>query len=218
MVDREKLRLAGWAAAALVAVLLGVRLLGGGGGNDAAGVTVDPAGANGGPAAGRAAGTGPTGAGAASAGSSELLVQVAGEVARPGVYRVPAGARVTDAVSRAGGLTRRADQAGVNLVARVQDGQQVIVPRRGAGGAPVGGAAVAGAGASGAVGGPTAPISLSSATAAQLDTLDGIGPTLAQRIVEYRQAHGGFSSVDQLRQVSGIGEKRFAALKKAVTP
>jgi competence protein ComEA len=207
MVDREKLRLAGWVAAALVAVLLGARLLGGGGGGEAAGVTVDPAGAGarGAPAAGRAGGR---------PGSAEVFVQVAGEVARPGVYRVPAGSRVTDAVARAGGLTRRADQAGVNLVARVQDGQQVIVPRRGAGAAVAGGVASPGAGASA----PATPISLSSATVAQLDTLDGIGPTLAQRIVEYRQAHGGFSSVDQLRQVSGIGEKRFAALRKAVTP
>jgi competence protein ComEA len=210
MVNREKLRLAGWVAAALVAVLLGARLLAAGGG-DAAGVTVDPAGDS-------TRGAGGAGGGAARSGtrSAELLVQVAGEVARPGVYRVPAGARVTDAVGRAGGLTRRADQAGVNLVARVQDGQQVIVPRRGAAGG-AGGAAAA-TGAAGATGGPATPVSLSSATVAQLDTLDGIGPTLAQRIVDYRQAHGGFSSVDQLNQVSGIGEKRFAALKKAVTP
>ena len=209
MVDREKLRVAGWAVAALVAVLLAVRLLGAsGGGSEAAGVTIDPAG---GAAAVRA------GAADRAASGAQVLVQVAGEVARPGVYRVPAGSRVTDAVARAGGLTRRADQAGVNLVARLQDGQQVIVPRRGVGGVAAGGAAV-GAGAGGAGAEPVVPISLSSATVAQLDTLDGIGPTLAQRIVDYRQAHGGFSSVDQLRQVSGIGEKRFAALKKAVTP
>jgi competence protein ComEA len=205
MVDREKLRLAGWVAAALVAVLLGARLIGAGGGGDAAGVTVDPAG--GGP-------RGSAGPAPSSPRSAEVLVQVAGEVARPGVYRVATGARVTDAVARAGGLTRRADQAGVNLVARVQDGQQVIVPRRGAAGGVAGGAAAAG----GSAGGPATQVSLSSATVAQLDTLDGIGPTLAQRIVDYRQAHGGFSSVDQLRQVSGIGEKRFAALKQAVTP
>jgi len=124
-------------------------------------------------------------------------------------------------VQRAGGLTRRADQAGVNLVARVQDGQQVIVPRRGAAGAAVasagsgGGGAGAGGGGGGSSGGP---VSLSSATVAQLDGLDGIGPTLAQRIVDYRQTHGGFRSVDQLRDVSGIGDKRFEALRKAVTP
>ena len=142
-------------------------------------------------------------------------MQVAGEVARPGVYRVPAGARVNEAVQRAGGLTRRADQAGVNLVARVQDGQQVIVPRRGAAGAAVASAGSGGGGGGGSSGGP---VSLSSATVAQLDGLDGIGPTLAQRIVDYRQAHGGFRSVDQLRDVSGIGDKRFEALRKAVTP
>jgi competence protein ComEA len=211
MADGEKLRMVGWVVAALVAVLLGARLLGSGGDDPPAPVSVDPA-----AAAPRAEGAPPTGAPGVGGPGSELMVQVAGEVARPGVYRVPAGSRVTDAVTRAGGLTRRADQAGVNLVARVQDGQQVVVPRRGAGGA-VGGA-TAGAGSGGAAGAATGPVSLSSATVAQLDTLDGIGPTLAQRIVEYRQAHGGFSSIDQLRQVDGIGEKRFAALKKAVTP
>lgn len=146
-------------------------------------------------------------------------MQVAGEVARPGVYRVPAGARVNEAVQRAGGLTRRADQAGVNLVAHVQDGQQVIVPRRGAAGAAVASAGSGGGGAGAGGGGSSGrPVSLSSATVAQLDGLDGIGPTLAQRIVDYRQAHGGFRSVDQLRDVSGIGDKRFEALRKAVTP
>ena len=205
MVDREKLRMAGWAVAAVVAVLLAARLLSGGaGGGHPAAVSVEPTGA---PASDRVR--------AAAARGADVLVQVAGEVAQPGVYSVPAGSRVNDAVARAGGLTRRADQAGVNLVARVQDGQQVLVPRRGAGGAAVGAGAAGGIGAGASSAGP---ISLSSASVAQLDTLDGIGPTLAQRIVEYRQAHGGFSSVDQLRQVQGIGDKRFAALRKAVTP
>jgi len=211
-VDREKLRVVGWAVAAVVAVALGAHLLGvggGGGGAQPAAVTVDPGGG------------GPSSAYRQRGGSGEVLVQVAGEVARPGVYRVPAGARVNEAVQRAGGLTRRADQAGVNLVARVQDGQQVIVPRRGPGGAAVASAGSAGAtgGAAGGSGGSSGgPVSLSSATVAQLDGLDGIGPTLAQRIVDYRQAHGGFRSVDQLRDVSGIGDKRFEALRKAVTP
>ncbi|TMK68394.1 MAG: ComEA family DNA-binding protein [Actinobacteria bacterium] len=166
-------------------------------------------------------GGGPSSAYRQRGGTGEVLVQVAGEVARPGVYRVPAGARVNEAVQRAGGLTRRADQAGVNLVARVQDGQQVIVPRRGAAGAAVAsaGSGSDGAGAGGGGGGSSGgPVSLSSATVAQLDGLDGIGPTLAQRIVDYRQTHGGFRSVDQLRDVSGIGDKRFEALRKAVTP
>jgi competence protein ComEA len=214
MADDAKLRMLGWGVAALVAVLLGVRLLGSGG-ERAAPVSVHPAGD-----ASAAAGSAPAAAagasGAPGAPGGEVMVQVAGEVARPGVYRVPSGSRVTDAVARAGGLTRRADQAGVNLVARVQDGQQVVVPRRGAAGAA--GALAAAEGGPGAAGAATGPVSLSSATVAQLDTLDGIGPTLAQRIVEYRQAHGGFSSIEQLRQVEGIGEKRFAALKQAVTP
>jgi competence protein ComEA len=202
MVEREKLRLAGWMLAAIVAVVLGVRLIGSGDERPPP-VKVDRSAAS-------SAGLAP----AAAQGGPDLLVQVAGQVKRPGVYRLPSGTRVNDAVARAGGLTRRADPAGVNLVARVQDGQQVVVPRRGAAGAS---AAVAGS--NGAPGGPSAgPVSLSSATVAQLDTLDGIGPTLAQRIVDYRQAHGGFSSVDQLRQVEGIGDKRFTSLKKGVVP
>jgi competence protein ComEA len=201
MVDREKLRTAGWVLAAVLAVVLGGRLLG----SDAGAGDARPI------ATGRPSLPSP----GRPAAEPEVLVQVAGEVGRPGVYRVPAGSRVNDAVARAGGLARRADPAGVNLVARVQDGQQVVVPRRGAGGAAVTEVGASG-GASAAA--ATGPVSLSSATVAQLDTLDGIGPTLAQRIVEYRQSHGGFSSIDQLRQVDGIGEKRFAALKKGVVP
>jgi competence protein ComEA len=200
MVDRERMRMAGWVLAAVVAVALGVRLVGSGAGSrDPQPIASGPTPA----ASGRPPGTGPA-----------LLVQVAGQVERPGVYRVAAGARVNDAVTHAGGLTRRADPAGVNLVARLQDGQQVVVPRRGAAVAAATGGATGATGAAPSAG----PVSLSSATVAQLDTLDGIGPTLAQRIVEYRQSHGGFSSVDQLRQVDGIGEKRFAALKKGVVP
>jgi competence protein ComEA len=202
MVDREKLRVGGWVLAAVVAVVLGVRLVHSSPDRPPP-VSVD---------AGAPAGVRP---GAAAAGAADVLVQVAGEVARPGVYHVPSGARVNDAVGAAGGLTRRADPAGVNLVARVQDGQQVVVPRRGAAAAVAAGVA-SGTGAGSAPN--SGPVSLSSATVAQLDTLDGIGPTLAQRILEYRQSHGGFSSIDQLRQVEGIGEKRFAALKTAVVP
>jgi competence protein ComEA len=194
--DRDRLRAAGWIAAAVVVALLGVRLL------SAGAAEPPPIGVGAAPGGGSGA-SGPGG----PAGPA-LLVQVAGEVGRPGVYRVPQGARVQDAVQQAGGLTRRADQAGVNLVARVADGQQVIVPRRGS--TPVA------AGGSGPAGG--AKVSLGSATPEQLDGIDGIGPTLARRIVEYRQQHGGFRSVDELRQVDGIGEKRFEALRAAVTP
>lgn len=197
--NRENLRLAGYGVAALLVILVGARFIGGGGGGDGAtGVVVDPAAAR--PERPRRE----TGAAA--------VVQVAGEVKQPGVYRVRAGSRVIDAVQRAGGLTSGAEQAGINLVARVQDGQQIVVPRRGAA------AAATGSGAAGAAGASPGPVSLSQATAAQLESLDGIGPALAQRIVQYRQAHGGFRSIDELRQVQGIGEKRFEALKKSVAP
>jgi competence protein ComEA len=208
--DRDRIRALAWIVAAIVVAVLAARALASGG-DEPASVTVDPA------PAGSAEGGAPAGA---------LAVQVAGEVRRPGVYRVPAGARVYEVVERAGGLTPRADQAGVNLVAKVSDGQQVIVPRRGAGGAGAAGGGAAGSGGSaggggtgtGAPGAGGPKISLGSATPEQLDAIDGIGPTLARRIVEYRQQHGGFSSVEQLRQIDGIGEKRFEALREAVTP
>jgi competence protein ComEA len=198
--DREKVRNWGWIAAAVVAVVVVFRVLSGGG-SDSSAVTVEPV-----PAA--------RPGGARAAPPPELLVHVAGEVRRPGVYRVPRGGRVHDAVQLAGGLTSRAEQAGVNLVARVTDGQQVVVPRRGAAGG--GAAPVAGGSAGGA--GPGAKVSLASATLEQLDAIDGIGPTLAKRILEYRDQHGGFRSVDELRQVDGIGEKRVESLREAVTP
>jgi competence protein ComEA len=104
----------------------------------------------------------------------------------------------------------------VNLAMPLHDGQQIVVPRRGA--APPGAAGQAAGATPGAGAQASQPISLSTATVAQLDTLDGIGPTLAGRIVQYRDAHGGFQSIEELRQVDGIGEKRFAALRKAVQP
>jgi competence protein ComEA len=203
-VDPDKARIAGYAAAAVLVVVLAFQLLRGGDDPGPQRLTIQPSGV-----AREAVSPPPVRAKA-------LMVQVAGEVRKPGVYSLPAGTRGADAVERAGGLTSRADQAGVNLVAPLRDGQQVIVPRRGA----TAGAAVASSGAvaGGGAGAPAAPVSLSSATIEQLDTVDGIGPTLAQRIVEYRQAHGGFRSVDELNQVGGIGEKRMAALRKAVTP
>jgi competence protein ComEA len=141
-----------------------------------------------------------------------LLVYVTGAVRRPGVYRVPERSRVVLGVRRAGGAMARADLTAVNLAAPLQDGQQVVVPRRVAGGsAALGGGAPAGAAAG-------AQVSLATATAEQLDELDGIGPTLAERIVEYRQSHGGFASIDELGQVDGIGEKRLEALRDALQP
>jgi competence protein ComEA len=201
-----KLQLAAYAAAAALAVVAAVRLFGGDGSQGGTPVSVDAGPRALGPAGG-AAGRG--------RGRGELYVHVAGAVRRPGLYRVAAGARVAAAIERAGGLRRRADLTAVNLAAPIEDGQQVIVPRRGEQGA------IATAGGSGsaspaAAGG--ARISLATATPEQLDTLDGIGPTLAGRIVDYRKEHGGFRSIEELRQVEGIGEKRFAALREALQP
>ena len=144
-----------------------------------------------------------------------LYVHVAGAVRRPGLLRVHDGARVAAAISRAGGAARGADLTAVNLAQPLEDGQQVIVPRRGAAGATGTAAAVPGSPAG--AGGAALP-SLGIATIEQLEQLDGIGPALAARIVEYRESHGGFRSIEELREVEGIGEKRFAALKDAVRP
>jgi competence protein ComEA len=156
----------------------------------------------------------PAGAGPADrSGGGNAYVHVAGAVRHPGLYRLPAGARIAAAIQRAGGPGRKADLAAVNLAARVQDGQQVLVPRAGAAQAASGGAS--GAGSSSSSGGKP---SLATATVEQLDQLEGIGPTLAKRIVDYRQAHGGFRSVDELKQVEGIGDRRFQALRDALGP
>jgi competence protein ComEA len=137
-----------------------------------------------------------------SAAPAVVVVDVVGAGRWPGVYRLPGAARVLDAVHRAR-PTGRADLAGLNLAARLADGEQVVVPTRGGGGAaavtPVPGSA-------------DAPVHLNSATLDQLETLDGIGPALAQRIIDYRTMHGGFHSLDELDNVSGFGPARMAAL------
>ena len=144
-----------------------------------------------------------------SGGSGDVVVDVTGAVARPGVYRLPAGARVTDAVDRAGGATGAALLEAINLAARLADGQQVVVPRKGPDGA-----SIATSGTSAEEG----PISLGTATVGQLDTIDGIGPVTAQDIVEFREQHGGLSSVDQLDQISGIGPATMEALRARLQP
>jgi competence protein ComEA len=139
---------------------------------------------------------------------ADLVVDVTGAVRRPGVYRMPAGSRVNDAVARAGGAGPGALLEAVNLAARLADGQQVVVPAR----APGGSIAVAG------VGGEDGPISLGTATLEQLDTIDGIGPVTAEDIIEFRDQHGGLASVDQLDQVSGIGPATMEALRDRLQP
>jgi competence protein ComEA len=128
-------------------------------------------------------------------------------VRRPGLYRLAQGARVADAIARAGGLTRRAERTAVNLAAPVADGQQVLVATRGS---PAAGA--------GATAGATGPVSLSAATAEQLDALPGVGPVTAQKIVQYRQEHGPFTSVDGLDAIPGIGPAKLADLRPLVVP
>jgi competence protein ComEA len=138
-----------------------------------------------------------------------VVVHVTGAVRRPGVYRIPSWARLDLAVRRAGGASGKADLDAVNLAARVADGQQVVVPARGAGTD----SSVSAADGGGPAG---APVGLNTATAEQLDQLDGVGPATAEKILQWRKEHGGFSSVDDLKQVSGIGPKRFEALKDKV--
>jgi competence protein ComEA len=136
--------------------------------------------------------------------SGPVVVHVVGAVRHPGVYRLPAGSRARDALRRAGGASRRADLGSVNLATRLADGEQVRVPQR---------APPVPASAGPAASGPPSIVHLNSATAEQLDALDGIGPSLAQRIVDYRDAHGGFGSIDELDEVSGIGPVRLESLR-----
>ena len=196
-----------WTAAVVLAGLAVVRLLDRDGGGERVPVPAVSAEARGVTKAAPSEVSGPMPSGTPEA--ARLYVHVAGRVRRPGLYRLEKGARVADAVDRAGGASRGANLAAVNLAAPLQDGQQVLVPRAGA--APS-------AGPTGAPATGGAKLSLSSATVEQLDELDGIGPTLAKRIVEYREQHGGFRSVAELDEVEGIGEKRMEALREAVGP
>jgi competence protein ComEA len=145
-----------------------------------------------------------------------LYVHVAGAVRRPGLVRVPAGSRVAAAVARAGGPGPKADLSGVNLAAQLEDGQQVVVPVAGA--VPVTGASPGAAGAATAAAPRGVKPSIGTVTVEQLDEIDGIGPTLAERIVEHRTESGGFGSLDELQDVDGIGEKRFETLREALQP
>jgi competence protein ComEA len=154
---------------------------------------------------------------AAPAARPPVLVHVVGSVRRPGLYRLKDGARVADALERAGGATPKADLALVNLAAPIADGTQVVVPRR----APPASSAApespaAGSGSGSAV--PGGVVHLNTATLEQLDTLPGVGPATAQRILDYREEHGAFSTVDELDAVPGIGPARMEQLRELVAP
>jgi len=147
---------------------------------------------------------------ARAAPASKIFVYVVGAVRRPGLYQLPDGSRVADALARAGGSTRKAQLELVNLAARIADGEQIVVPRRGSGGAVAAGTG-SGAASSG-------PVHLNTATLEQLDSLPGVGPVTAQKILDYRQAHGSFSSVDELDAVPGIGPARLEQLRGVAAP
>jgi competence protein ComEA len=186
-------QLFGAAAAAVVLLLLVVRHLGGGGSTAPPVTPVQPV------------------AKPRAAAPKRVVVDVAGAVRRPGLYRLREGSRIDDAISAAGGSTAKAQLGAVNLAAPVADGEQVVVPGRGA----AGGAAAAppAAGSS-----PSAPLDLNSATLDELENLPGIGPVTAQKILDYRQQHGAFHSVAELQGVPGIGPAHMAQLKGLVIP
>jgi len=151
--------------------------------------------------------TEPVGSGGPPASNGDVVVHVAGAVEEPGVYRLPAGSRVADAIERAGGARGGADPDAINLAARLADGQQVVVPHRGP--------ATASTSSSTA---PDGPISLGAADQAALETIDGIGPVTAADILEFRDENGGISSIDELDEIPGIGPATIESLSDSLQP
>ncbi len=184
--------LALYAAAALVVVVVGLKYIGSDNSSDSAAEVRAPI--------------------AVDKQDAAARVYVSGAVRRTGVYKMSGSSRVVDAVKKAGGATSKADLNSINLAARLRDGQQVVVPeKRKDGTNGVGGAALGEAE-------PQVSVSLSSATQSELEQLDGVGPATAKKIVEYRQKQGGFGSIDELKEIGGIGDKKFDALKDSVQP
>lgn len=203
MADLSRSQLLVYAAIGVALLLVGARWIRSG----------DPAGAE----AGIGPGAAPSGAGgepgapglAIERSGGGLVVHVAGGVRDPGVYRLPDGSRVADAVERAGGAAAAGLPDQINLAALLADGQQVVVPERaGAPGVAVGSSAAAAAG----------PISLGTATVEDLDSVEGIGPVTAGEIIEFRDQHGGVGSVEDLDQISGIGPVTMEALRESLQP
>ena len=185
--------------------------LGGGERTDGSGSLVEP-------------GSGDASSGKTSEGSSakasaaaEVYVDVDGAVVSPGVYRLKDGARVAQAIDAAGGLTPEADVTGLNRASKVTDGQKIHVPTVGEQQASIAEAGVdGGASASLGVSGATGLVNINTASAAELQTLSGIGPSMAQSIIDERTKNGAFASVDDLMRVSGIGEKKLAKIKDCI--
>jgi competence protein ComEA len=193
MLDRDPRRMAAWAATALLLALLSAWYL-----------------ARPRPSADAAPPPAAASIDVRDEGGGNVTVDVAGAVKKPGVYRLDSSERVEDALKRAGGPTRRADLSQINRAAKLEDGRQILVPLRASQStAPAAAAATASAA-------PDQPVNLNTATLEQLDTLDGVGPATAQKILDYRTEHGGFGAVDELDQIPGIGEKRLAALRERV--
>ncbi len=158
-----------------------------------------------------------TPAASTTTGPTEVVVHVAGAVARPGVQRVAADRRVADVVDAAGGLSAEADPNRINLAAPLTDGMQVYVPKVGEEAPPVAAGSVPADGGAGSEGsGPDAPVNVNTAGADELDELPGVGPATAEAIIEHREANGPFTTVDQLLDVRGIGDAKLAELRDRV--
>jgi competence protein ComEA len=143
----------------------------------------------------------------------EVVVYVCGAVRAPGIVRLPAGARVADALELAGGASSKAELAAVNLAATVSDGEQILVPARGQAAA----VAPAAGGGSAAMPGASALVNINTASPDELDGLQGVGPATAQKIIDYRTSHGPFKTIDEIKNVPGIGDAKFAAMKDSIT-
>ena len=159
------------------------------------------------------AGQPPGGAAAPAPTAAPVIVDVAGWVRLPGVYQFRQGDRVVDAISRAGGPRKGADLTSLNLAALLTDGEQILVGRAGAAASPGSSSSGAGTGPAGS----EALVNLNTATLDELETLPGIGEVLGQRIIDYREEHGPFQTVEDLLDVSGIGDSRLADIKPKVT-
>lgn len=146
-----------------------------------------------------------------------IYVHIAGAVLHPGVYSLDSDARVFDAIFEAGGFKKGADQASVNLARTISDGEQIIVLKRSDENPLAGMTSAQGASTAGGVGAASARINLNRADLSALDTLPGIGPTLAQRIIDWRAANGGFKRIEDLNQVAGIGDALMGNLRQLVT-